>query len=157
MTQVVRVTGMKELSDRIKAVSDDLRYRGGRFALRKAATLVQKAAKQNALQIDDAETGRSIASNIAIRWNGRLFKSTGNLGFRLGVLHGAVLPKKGQPVPTNAGAPTPHWRLLEFGTERMPAQPFLRRAAAENVEAFMSEFVLHYNKALDRAIKKGKS
>jgi HK97 gp10 family phage protein len=156
MTQV-RVHGMQELSDRIKTVSDDLRYKGGRFALRKAATLVQKAAKQNAQQLDDVETGRSIAKNIAIRWDGRRFKATGNLAFRLGVLHGAVLAKPGQPVPKEAGAPTPHWRLVELGTEKMPARSFLRRAAAENVEAFMGEFVQQYGKALDRAIKKGKS
>lgn len=111
-------------------------------------------ARRNAGDIDDPETGRSIAANIATRWNGRLYKKTGDLGFRVGVLYGAILKDGGEKT---ANSPTPHWRLLEFGTEKMKAQPFMRRALADNVEAVADAFTREYNKVLDRAIKKGGS
>lgn len=144
--------GINELLKKFKSISYETRYKGGRFALRKAANIVAEQARQNAGDLDDPETGRSIAANIALRWNGRLYKRTGNLGFRVGVLHGALLKSGGE---TTANSPTPHWRLLEFGTEKMKAQPFMRRALADNVEPVADAFMREYNKALDRAIKKG--
>ena len=125
------LTGVDELMGKLESISDDMKRKGGRAALRKAANVIANRAKANAQRLDDPETGRSIADNIAVRWNGREFKRNGNLAFRIGVLHGAVLRKH----PDKAGnAPTPHWRLLEFGTENMRAQPFIR-PAAENSAA----------------------
>ena len=86
-----------------------------------------------------------------MRWNGRLNKRTGDLGFRIGVLKGAVLENGGD---LGSGSPTPHWRLLEFGTEKMRAQPFMRSALADNISATVNEFATHYEKGLDRAIKR---
>lgn len=148
------IKGLPELKRRLDTLSDDMRYKGGRFALRKAAQAVRDQAKQNALRLDDEQTGRSIADNIAERWNSRLFKQTGNLGFRVGILKGAVLPEKGERVDFSAGAQTPHWRLLEFGTQKMPAQPFMRPAIQKNLTAISEIFVTQYNLALDRALKR---
>lgn len=145
------LTGLDSLLGKLDSVSDDLRRKGGRAALRKAGNVVVNKAKANARRIDDATTGRSIADNIALRWNGRLFKQTGNLGFRIGVVHGAVLknnPDKGE------NAPTPHWRLFEFGTEKMRAQPIMRPALENSIDEVTSTFVDEYEKALDRAIKR---
>ncbi len=71
-------------------------------------------------------------------------------------MNGAVLPKPGEAVDTGAGGPTPHWRLLEFGTEQMAARPFMRPALADNIQQVTDVFVREYSKAIDRAIKKGK-
>jgi len=54
----------------------------------------------------------------------------------------------------SANAPTPHWRLLEFGTEKMQADPFMRQALESNVSTATSEFVGQYKRSIDRAIKK---
>lgn len=145
------IIGLNPLLAKLEGVSYDMKRKGGRFALRKAAQVVERALKQNAARVDDPQTGRSIAANVALRWSGRLFKRTGNLGFRVGILHGAVLKNGGS---TEANAPTPHWRLLEFGTEKMPAQPFARQALESNINAATNEFVNQYQKALDRAIKR---
>ncbi|HAR44689.1 MAG TPA: hypothetical protein DCS05_00545 [Nitrospiraceae bacterium] len=145
------IIGLDPLLAKLASVSYDMKRKGGRFALRKAAQVVEKALKQNAARVDDPQTGRSIAANVAIRWNGRMFKRTGDLGFRIGILHGAVLKKGGS---TEANAPTPHWRLLEFGTEKMRAQPFARRSLEDNINPATNEFVTQYQKALDRAIKR---
>jgi HK97 gp10 family phage protein len=145
------LTGIDSLIGKLEAVTYDMKRKGGRSALRKAAQLVANKAVEGAQRIDDPETGRSIAQNIALRWNGRLFKASGDLGFRVGVLHGAVLKNGGDK---SANSPTPHWRLLEFGTEKMRAQPFLRKALAENISDATNTFLSEYEKALDRAIKR---
>ncbi|URD40654.1 HK97 gp10 family phage protein [Pseudomonas sp. BYT-5] len=148
------ITGLESLLGKLGAVSYDVRRKGGRAALRKASQVVVQKAKEGAERIDDKETGRSIADNIALRWNGRLFKQTGDLGFRIGVLHGAVLAKKGEAVDLSTNAPTPHWRLIEFGTEKMAAVPFMRPALANSIAEVTNTFVSEYEKSIDRAIRR---
>ncbi|WP_150763122.1 HK97-gp10 family putative phage morphogenesis protein [Pseudomonas fluorescens] len=143
--------GIESLIGKLEAVSYEMKRKGGRSALRKAAQLVADKAKEGARNTDDAKTGRSIADNIALRWNGRLFKANGDLGFRVGVLHGAVLKDGGD---TSANSPTPHWRLIEFGTAKMMAQPFMRKALADNISEATNIFLTEYEKAIDRAIKR---
>lgn len=147
--------GLDSLLGKFESIAYDVKRKGGRAALRKAAQLIANVAKQNAQALDDSETGRSIADNVALRWNGRIFKRSGDLGFRVGVLQGAKTAKKGDPaLPTNTGSATPHWRLLEFGTSKMAAKPFLRKALADNIGAATSEFLNQYEKSIDRAIKR---
>jgi HK97 gp10 family phage protein len=146
-----KIEGLDALLGKLESVTYDLKRKGGRAALRKAAQLIAAKAKEGAERIDDPVTGRSISSNIALRWNGKLFKRTGDLGFRVGVLHGAVL-KRG--ASTGANGPTPHWRLIEFGTAAAGAQPFMRPALASNLAAATDAFVAAYGKAIDSAIKR---
>lgn len=143
--------GIDGLVGKLEAISYDMKRKGGRSALRKAAQVVANKAKEGAGRLDDPETGRSIAANIALRWNGRLFKASGDLSFRVGVLHGAVLKNGGD---LSANSPTPHWRLLEFGTSKMAAQPFMRKALADNISEATNTFITEYEKAIDRAIKR---
>jgi HK97 gp10 family phage protein len=145
------ITGLDSLLGKLDSVSYDVRRKGGRAALRKAAQVVMQKAKDGAERIDDKETGRSIADNIVLRWNGRLFKQTGNLGFRIGVLHGAVLKDGGDLSPNS---PTPHWRLIELGTENMAAVPFMRPALANSISEVTATFVTEYERAIDRAIRR---
>ncbi|HCF3676731.1 TPA: HK97 gp10 family phage protein [Pseudomonas aeruginosa] len=148
------ITGLESLLGKLDALSVDIRRKGGRAALRKAAMVALNAAKAGAEKIDDPGTGRSISDNIVLRWNGRLFKQSGDLGFRIGVLHGAVLPARGDRVDKQKNAPTPHWRLWEFGTSKMKSSPFMRSALADNIAEVTSTFVSEYEKAIDRAIKR---
>lgn len=143
------IIGLDALQGKLLSISDDLRRRGGRAALRRAGNVIVDKAKENTSRIDDPATGRSIAANVAMRWNGRLFRTTGDLGFRIGVQHGAVL-KKHPDLSENA--PTPHWRLIEFGTERVRAQPFMRPAAETSTDEVVNVFATEYEKSIDRAI-----
>lgn len=145
------LTGVDSLVGKLESISYDMKRKGGRSALRKAAQLVAGKMQEGAQRIDDPETGRSIAENVAIRWNGKLFKASGDLGFRVGILHGAVLKNGGD---TSANSPTPHWRLIEFGTVNMRAQPFARKALADNISEATNTFITEYEKAIDRAIKR---
>lgn len=151
-TQFVRMEGVEALSKRLESLSYDASKKGGRFALRKAAQVIRDGARQNAQLVDNSETGRSIARNINERWASKFNKSTGDLMFRVGVLGGARLPKDN--VDEGLGGPTPHWRLLEFGTEKMRARPFFAKALPENAQKATDTFISEFNRALDRALKK---
>jgi len=148
----VTLNGLDSVIAKIQSVKYDMAKKGGRFALRKAAQVIRDAARQNAQTVDDSETGRSIAKNITEKWNGRLNKSTGDLGFRVGVSGGAKIPKDN--TDEGSGGPTPHWRLLEFGTEKMRALPFFVPAINANLQKTADVFVEQYDKALDRALKR---
>lgn len=149
-----QLQGLEGILANIQAIKYDMRRKTGRSALRKAANVFVKAIQQNAGAHDDPETGRTIAKNVIAKWNGRLNKATGDLGFRVGVTQGAVLPKKGESPNEGAGGPTPHWRLLEFGTEKMAAKPFFVPAINPNIEAAVATFIAAYGQGLDKAIKK---
>ena len=145
------ILGLDSLMAKLESVTYEMKRKGGRSALRRAAAVIAENAKARAMLLDDAETGRSIADNIVLRWNGRLFKRTGDLGFRIGVKHGAVLKDGGE---LSANSPTPHWRLLEFGTQYMAADPFMRPALEESISDATNVFVSEYEKTIDRAIKR---
>jgi HK97 gp10 family phage protein len=154
----VTMTGLDSVMAKLQAVKYDVAKKGGRFALRKAAQVMVKAAQQNAQRLDDPETAADIAKNIVERWNGRLNKATGDLGFRVGVQGGAGGNKKASALDSLPGHDTRHWRYVEFGTEKTAAQSFFVPAFKANLQAATTEFIVQYGAALDRAIRKaGKS
>ncbi|WP_217629295.1 HK97-gp10 family putative phage morphogenesis protein [Halomonas taeanensis] len=54
----------------------------------------------------------------------------------------------------NPGGDTYYWRFLEFGTEHMAAQPFMRPGMDESVAPATDEFVTQFDKAIVRAIRR---
>ncbi|KJD20517.1 hypothetical protein VE30_02000 [Vreelandella aquamarina] len=149
------VEGLEPLLARMENLSFDLRKKGGRFAMRKAANLIRDKARENAKQLDDPKSAADISANVAVRFSPKDFKRNGNLVFRVGVLGGAGGRKSAEQLSGLPGQDTRHWRQQEFGNSRHPAQPFMRRALSENIQAATDEFINQYNKALDRAIKRG--
>lgn len=155
----VQITGLEELRTTLQGVSYDTQRKGGRYALRKAAQVVRDKARQNASAVDDSATPEDISKNIVERWNGRLFKRTGDLGFRIGVLGGAKghaaasgeVQGKGK---ANPGGDTFYWRFLEFGTEHSAAKPFIRPAIDSTQNEVVSTFVTEFDKHVERAIKR---
>lgn len=147
------IDGLDEILKKFKNISDDLEYKGGRFALRKAAQVVRDAAKENARIIDDPETRADIEKNIVERWSTRTFKTTGDLKFRVGVMGGAGGSAKADTLDGLPGGDTRHWRYLEFGTEKHRAQPFMRRALTDNINKAIQKFVSEYDKKLTRLTK----
>lgn len=150
-----KIEGLDPLLKKLKAVEGTVRRKAGRSALRKAGLIIVNAAKASVSVHDDPETQRSIAANIAIQWNNKRFRSTGDLAFRIGVRGGAVV-RKGKAIPDGVKAATPHWRFLEFGTQTSIAKPFLRPAMAQNIQAVTDTFVTALSAAIDRAAKAGK-
>ena len=150
--------GLAAVLAKFAAITDDVKRKGGRFALRKAAQLVRDAAVANAARIDDPATAADISKNIVERWNGKLYKSSQGqlMGFRIGVLGGAGGNKPTEAFSNLPGKDTRHWRHLEFGTEDTAAQPFLRRALSDNTSLAIQVFAREYQKSLARAVKRKK-
>lgn len=164
------IKGISELKARVESLNHDMRMKGGRAALRKAAQLVRDQARNNARRLDDPATSDQIYKNIVERWSSRYNKRTGDLMFRVGVLGGVFgkltgdeggvygdkftkkTRKKGA-VLVGPGGDTRHWGYLEFGTEKLPARPFLRPAMEGSFDAIASVFVRQYNLSLDKLLK----
>jgi HK97 gp10 family phage protein len=148
------IQGLDSLLGKLENLKYETKKKGGRSALRKAAQLVRDAAKQGASVIDDPETRADIEANIVERWNSRLFKRTGDLGFRVGVLGGAGGNATSESLSGLPGGDSRHWRHIEFGREGVPARPFMRPALANNIDAATNVFVSEFEKTIDRALKR---
>ncbi|MEL4294033.1 HK97-gp10 family putative phage morphogenesis protein [Shewanella xiamenensis] len=145
------ILGLKEVKAKMNKVSQTVLDTGTRSALRKAAGIVKKAAQQNALGVDDPKTGRRIRDNITLQFASRLFQRNGVIMYRVG-----VATNRGRiPTPNadeGARGNTPHWHLVEFGTERAQAQPFMRPALANNINQVINSFTFEFDKELDKAL-----
>lgn len=146
-----RMTGMKELKEKLKKVSDDMINKGGRSALRSAANVIRKEAQTNAAKIDDPTTPERIADNVVVRWDRKNFRKTGNPSFKVGIMGGA---KSGGKQKQGKGGDTFYWRFLEFGTAKMAAKPFMRPAMDAKQQEAVDKFVEAYKKQLDKVLKK---
>ena len=145
------IVGLKEVKAKMNKVNQTVLDTGTRSALRKAAGIVKKAAQQNALAVDDPKTGRRIRDNITLQFASRLFQRNGVIMYRVG-----VATNRGRiPTPNadeGARGNTPHWHLVEFGTERAQAQPFMRPALANNINQVINSFTFEFDKELDKAL-----
>ncbi|NWN92295.1 hypothetical protein HLV39_12415 [Marinobacter adhaerens] len=150
------VSGMDEVLGRIDAVDYDIKRKGGRFALRKAAQVLRNQARENAERVDDPDTPEDISKNIVERWSGRTFKKTGDMKFRVGVMGGAGGRKSASAQSALPGGDTRHFMCLEFGTEDAPAQPIFRPVAGQAGQQAVDEFAKQYDKAVARALKRAK-
>jgi len=144
--------GVEPLTKAMAEVGHEISYKGGRAALRKAANLIADAVKRSAQRLNDPDTAEQIFENVAVRWSTKKFKRSGDLMFRVGILGGARFSAgKGG---ANPGGDTWYWRLLEFGTRKMGAHPFMRPALEQNAHAAAAEFIQQAKKAIARAVKK---
>tara|TARA_R110000850_G_scaffold264606_1_gene393789 strand:+ start:28341 stop:28880 length:540 start_codon:yes stop_codon:yes gene_type:complete len=165
------MNGLPELLGKLESLDFDIKRKGGRFALRRAAQVLRDQARANAERVDDPRTTEKIAANIVERWSGRTFRKTGNIMFRVGVLGGARQyansrenVRKGRAGKSyltdgdkgNPGGDTWYWRLLEFGTEHMAAQPIFRPVPNQVGQQATDVFVKEYGKSIDRALKRAR-
>lgn len=153
MVSEFELKGLKQVQEKMKGLTSDLQKKGVKAALGKAARLVRDAAKQNALRVDDPETGRRISDNIVTRTRGRYNRQTGDVKVSVGVATQKGRIPKGNPDEGVKGN-TPHWHLVEEGTELAKAQPFLRPALANNTEQAASTFVQELDRQITKALEK---
>lgn len=153
----VRIEGLEEVQRKLKLLPERLGRNAMRRALRRGANIIRDQARTNARAIDDPETRENIARNIAVRGMSRRQERAGKfIGMKVGVLGGARSKVKGSAL-TGKGGPggdTRHWRFLEFGTSRMPAQPFMRPSMANSAAKVFQEISGHMSEQLDKELDK---
>lgn len=143
--------GMEQLIKKSRGLSHAVRVRLARNAVVAGAQPIKKQAQQNAMSLDDPETGRSIAKGVAVRYRKKLSEQSGNPTASVGVLYARGRIPKGNPdLPENIG----HWHLLELGTEKMSAQPFLKPAALQAAQQVPQAIATSLARGIDREIKK---
>ena len=145
------LTGFEEVRKKLAITPIKLRTKGSRRALGRAAAVIRKAARQNALRVDDPDTGRRIAQNVGQRVRSAYSRRTGDAMVSIGVLttHGPI--PKGNPDEGVKGN-TPHWHLVELGTERARAQPFLRPAMDSSMVAAIDKYAVELDKEIEKAL-----
>lgn len=143
------IHGLDQIKDKLARLDREVGDAAGRRALRKAANVIAAAAKENALLVDDPNTARRIRDNIRLQFASRHYKQTGDLMYRIGVSTRKGRIPKGNP-DEGAKGNTPHWHLIEIGTEHSRAKPFLRPALAEKRQQAI-DTLMH---ELDREIAK---
>lgn len=132
---------------KLKTLTPKLKKKALNAAVRKGANVWRDAARSKALQLDDPETASKISKEIATAYSGRESKKVGGSVMRVGVRGGAK--------PVKGNTDTGHWRLLEFGTEKMAAQPFMRQAQSENIDKTIVTVATNLDKSIDKIIASG--
>ena len=149
----VQLQGLDPILAKMRTLKREIRLKPARSALGQAAKLIRQQAQQNALAVNDPDTGRTIADNIVQRFRGKYHKRTGDLMISVGVATEKGRIPKGNPDEGPKGN-TFHWHLIEVGREGAPAQPFLAPAARQQAEAAMHQFTASLDKGIDRILKK---
>src|SRR5690606_16292460 len=157
----VDVKGLAEIERKLKLLPQRLGQNAMRRALRKGANVIRDAARANAKRIDDPETREQIWENIAVASGGsRRERSAGGPMMRVGVLGGAKNYRNKSGTyhvggsKNNPGGDTWYWRLLEFGTSNMAAQPFMRPAAREAAVPALNAIAAAMEKEVDKELRK---
>lgn len=145
------ILGLEEILSKMKKLTPKLRQKGFKRAAGKGMAVVRKKAKERAMRIDDPDTGRKIADNIGQRLRSRYTKRTGDIMVSVGVLTERGRIPKGNPDEGPKGN-TPHWHLVELGTEKAEAQPFLRPAMSESIGEITDAFIASATKEIDKAL-----
>lgn len=99
--------------------------------------MIRDAARTGARQLDDPHSPEQIWRNVAVFGGGaRREKQAGGVIMRVGIRGGARnMQKYGEfkgKGKGNPGGDTWYWRLVEFGTSRTAAKPFMRPAMNNN-------------------------
>ena len=141
--------GLDEAIGKLKQLPNNMRKKVVMGSMRKGAMVVVRAAKLNAKDQDDPKTGRKIANNIQARFASKLYRATGDVAYRVGVASPKGPIPKGNPDEGEKGA-TPHWHLVELGTEKMAADPFMLPALESNVTATTDAVATEMKKRLDK-------
>lgn len=149
----IHVEGLRDLGERMKALSFDINSRGSRAATRAAARVIQEAAKKNAAPMrDTGNLERSIMTRMIPKGKTR-YTAEAHVAVRTGKVsrkERAAARKKGVAARVDAY----YWRFVEFGTVKMAARPFMRPALEANRQAAIDAMVAQLLKAIARGEKR---
>lgn len=133
---------------KLRALGDPKRVKSAvRSAGTKAMRPVRDAARANVRGLDDPETASTIWKKIVTQYRSQQSKGD-QVVVSVGVQGGAK--------PVKGDKDTGHWRLIEFGTERMAAQPFMRPALESNASKVADGFISSLDPAIEKIIAKGR-
>jgi HK97 gp10 family phage protein len=150
----IKVEGAEKIIDRLSTLPDKLQKKAAKVAARRAMAIVRDEARRNAKHLDDKDSPNAIWKNIRVQEATRSGRRIGGVVMRVGVAGGARLREKKRVRESKSadlpGKATQHWRLHEFGSSTVRAQPFMRPAFASKQGAVIEKVVSELSAAIDR-------
>lgn len=147
----VKLERVDALRPKMEKLNQALNQKLVRQALTAGGRKIRDRARAIVSASDDPKTGRQIAKNITTRYRSRQSRQTGDVIVSVGVAYPKGRIPEGNP---DDGVNTPHWHLLELGTETMKAQPFLVPAATQEAASLPQVIVDDLSKRLDKEVSK---
>lgn len=143
--------GMEALKQKAASFTEAVRQKILVSSVRKGAQLIVKKARENVAALDDPETGRKIGKNIGTAYRTRQSQREDAVVIATGVRY-----PRGKMVEGNKddGVQTPHWHLLELGSEHSKATPFLVPAALEVQAQIPQAIANEMTKLIDKELGK---
>lgn len=160
--------GVDELIKKLQRTQKEMVEKAAPKALAKAARVVRDEAKRRAELIDDPKSPENIAKNIVVRKASKRNTPQDAIKYRIGVRGGSQSysdtkenrrkGRVGKSYETggdkgNPGGDTWYWRLIEFGTAKMPANPFMRPAITAKQQEAAAVFISAFKEELDKVVK----
>lgn len=128
---------LERLNKRLQSLAEKVGKKAMRGAARKAMTKVRNDVKAAAPEDLTDDDNVKIKTSVALitKWKAN------TLYVKVGIRGGA---KKNPDTPY-------YFRMVEFGTTKMAARPFMRPALESNAQQIMDTVVQELNRALDKA------
>ena len=143
----VTVSGVSELREKMKGLPYKVQKQVVQPAVRYGANIIAEQARAIVRHMDDPTTGRQIARNIVVKYRSKRSAQIKGVVYSIGVEYPRGRMPKGNP---DDGVNTPHFHLLELGTEKMRAQPFLVPAAIMRAQDVSQEIAARAAKRLEK-------
>lgn len=147
----VKLERVDQLRPKMQKLDQALNQKLVRQALSAGGRKIRDRARSIVSASDDPTTGRKIAKNIVVRYRSKRSKNTGEVVVSVGVARPKGRIPEGNP---DDGVNTPHALLLELGTEKMKAQPFLVPAAMQEASTLPQIIVDDLSRRLDAEVSK---
>ena len=143
----VKIDGVAQLRERMKGLPYKVQKQVIQPSVRYGAQIIAEQARAIVRHIDDPTTGRQIARNIVVKYRSKRSAQIKGVVYSIGVEYPRGRMPKGNP---DDGVNTPHFHLLELGTEKMRAQPFLVPAAIMRAQDVSQEIAARAAKRLEK-------
>lgn len=127
MAERLEVSGLRQLGEAMRGLSEDMRTKVARQAVAAGASVVRKAARDKA----PVDSGNLKASLIMKRIRETNLTEEYIVTPRKGKTRDGKAAKRGQG---KLGKDAYYARFVEFGTVKVPARPFIRPALEDNVQ-----------------------
>lgn len=145
MTSAIKITGARSLAQALERLPQELAKNAETTALREGMKPVLAKARASA----PTRTGQLKKSlGLTVR-KGKRGANAGQFTARVGPRGGFAVTKDGKRID-----PVKYAHLVELGTSRMPAKPFIRPAVESSEEAMMAGMAAGYEKGISKAVAK---
>lgn len=147
---VTQMQGLGPLLAKFQAMSSGVQGKIARASVRAMGAPVKKEIVKQAPYDAATKDNTHIRKNVVVG-RSRSKSRYGQEVFTVGIKLGKKTLQNGHVVKTEGD--TWYWKLIEFGTSKMPAQPFIRPAAATAAPAAFAAFEKKFSEEIAKIVQ----